>query len=140
MSLESVGRAAPGVEDLLAEARALCRRVSPEEAVMEVERGAALIDIRIDEQVNRDGEIPLAERISRNVLEWRLEPGGEHSVPELARPGRVVLVICDEGYQSSLAAANLARMGVDAGDVIGGFQSWRQAGLPVVASQRETTR
>jgi rhodanese-related sulfurtransferase len=67
----------------------------------------------------------------RNVLEWRLDPACPHRDPELVRRDRVVIVVCDEGYQSSLAPATLRRFGLDAADVIGEFQAWRAAGLPV---------
>jgi rhodanese-related sulfurtransferase len=69
--------------------------------------------------------------VQRNVLEWRLDPACPHRDPELARRDRLVIVICDEGYQSSLAAATLCRFGLRAADVIGGFQAWRAAGLPL---------
>jgi rhodanese-related sulfurtransferase len=75
--------------------------------------------------------IPSAEFVTRNVLEWRLDPASEHHNPALARRGCLVIVICNEGYQSSLAAATVRRFGVDATDVVGGFQAWRDAGLPV---------
>jgi rhodanese-related sulfurtransferase len=71
--------------------------------------------------------------VPRNVLEWRLDPASDHRNPRLARRGARVILICDEGYQSSLAAATLRDLGIDATDVIGGFQAWRQAGLPVVS-------
>jgi rhodanese-related sulfurtransferase len=69
--------------------------------------------------------------ISRNVLEWRLDPASEHRNPDLATPGARVIVICNEGYQSSLAAATLRRFGLEATDVIGGFQAWLADGLQV---------
>jgi rhodanese-related sulfurtransferase len=69
--------------------------------------------------------------IPRNVLEWRLDPSCEHRDPELAVSDRLVILICNEGYQSSLAAATLRRFGVDATDVAGGAQAWIAAGLPV---------
>jgi rhodanese-related sulfurtransferase len=119
------------VAELLAEARARLERVDPERARAESGDGAALVDIRNVEQIEAHGRIPGAIEIRRNVLEWRLEPGGEHSLPELARPGARVILVCQEGYQSSLAAANLRRLGLDATDLIGGFEAWRDAGLPV---------
>jgi rhodanese-related sulfurtransferase len=69
--------------------------------------------------------------IPRNVLEWRLDPACTDCDPTLAQRGRRVILICDEGYQSSLAAATLKRFGLDATDVIGGAQGWRAAGLPL---------
>ena len=96
-----------------------------------MERGALLIDIRAESQRAKDGVVPGAHFVPRNVLEWRLDPACEHRDPELAQPGTHVIVMCNEGYQSSLAAATLQRLGVSATDVDGGFQAWRAAGLPV---------
>jgi rhodanese-related sulfurtransferase len=122
---------ATGVEELLASARSGLTRVTPAEALAESSNGAVIVDIRPIEQRDRDGELPGAEVISRNVLEWRLDPRCEHRNRELARAGSRVIVVCNEGYQSSLAAANLCRFGLDATDLIGGFQAWIAAGLPV---------
>ncbi|MGH2800476.1 MAG: rhodanese-like domain-containing protein [Thermoleophilaceae bacterium] len=116
---------------LLEDARKGLRRLSPEAAHEAARGGAALVDIRSEEQRLRDGEIACAIRIARNVLEWRLDPACPHRNRELARRDRIVIVLCDEGCQSSLAAATLRRFGLDAADVIGGFQAWRAAGLPV---------
>jgi rhodanese-related sulfurtransferase len=96
--------------------------------------GALLIDTRPYEQRSRDGEIPGALVIDRNVLEWRLDPTGPDRVPQMAEPPGAtrVIVICNEGYSSSLAAASLQQLGLDgATDVIGGFQAWVASGLPV---------
>jgi rhodanese-related sulfurtransferase len=120
------------VEDLLVEARREIPRVSPQEAFESVRDGALLIDIRTESQLSADGVIPGAAVVPRNVLEWRLDPGSEHRDDELARRDRRVIVICNEGYQSSLAAATVRRFGIDSADVIGGFKAWRDAGLPVV--------
>jgi rhodanese-related sulfurtransferase len=92
---------------------------------------AILVDIRGDHQRERDGLIPGAERLARNVLEWRLDPACAHRDERLSGLRCQVILICDEGYQSSLAAANLRRLGVDATDLEGGFQPWRNTGLPV---------
>jgi rhodanese-related sulfurtransferase len=119
------------VEQLLAEARTGLPRLSPEAAHAAASGGAALVDIRPEEQRREDGEILGATHIQRNVLEWRLDPACLHRDPELARRDRLVIVLCDEGCQSSLAAATLRRFGLAAADVIGGFQAWRAAGLPV---------
>jgi rhodanese-related sulfurtransferase len=117
------------VEELLAATRAEIDRYTPEETVEAVSTGAILVDIRPSEQLRRDGRVPGARWVPRNVLEWRLDPRGEHRDPDLARLDRAVILICDEGYQSSLAAATLRRFGLDAGDVIGGVQAWRGRGL-----------
>lgn len=118
-------------EELLAEARREIARLTPAEALAESRDGALLVDIRPLEQRERDGLLPGAHAISRNVLEWRLDPRGADRDPKLATPGRRVILVCDEGYQSSLAAATLKRFGLDAADVIGGMQSWLNAGLPI---------
>src|SRR3954451_5582862 len=121
------------VDDLLAEARAKLERLSPDEAREAVERdGALLIDIRADSQRAADGVVPAAHFVPRNVLEWRLDPASQHRTPELADPDAHVIVMCDEGYQSSLAAATLRQLGIRrATDLDGGFQAWRAAGHPV---------
>jgi len=124
-------RAAITVDQLVDEARFGLRRLSPREAHQAVRSGAALIDIRSDLQRRVDGEVAGAVHVPRNVLEWRLDPACLHRDPELARRDRLVIILCDEGYQSSLAAATLRRFGLDATDVIGGFQAWRSAGLPL---------
>ena len=118
------------VDDLLAEARAQLARLTPEAAERAAREGALLVDIRSDSQRARDGLVPGARHIPRNVLEWRLDPSSEHRDRACTQPGVSVVLICDEGYQSSLAAATLRRFGVDATDVEGGFQAWRAAGLP----------
>jgi rhodanese-related sulfurtransferase len=120
------------VEQLLAEARAGLERLTPEAAHAELERGALLVDIRSDVQRAADGTIPGARFVPRNVLEWRLDPACPHRDRTLTGSRRRIVLICDEGYQSSLAAATLQRLGHrDAADVAGGFQAWRAAGLPV---------
>jgi rhodanese-related sulfurtransferase len=119
-------------EELLAEARAGLERLEPEEALRAVENGALLVDIRADSQRDRHGVVPRARFVQRNVLEWRCDPEGEWRDPELARADAHVVLICQDGYQSSLAAANLQKLGITkATDVVGGFRAWRDAGLPV---------
>ena len=119
------------VEELLREARSRLERLSPREAQAAMSDGAIVIDIRADSQRARDGQLPGARFLARNVLEWRLDPASDHRDPEAARPDRLLVLMCDEGYQSSLAAASLHRFGLNATDMIGGFQAWRSAGLPV---------
>ena len=120
------------VERLLAQARGRIHRYSPAGAAAEMANGALLVDTRPVDQRDRDGEIPGAVVIDRNVLEWRLDPDGDHRIAELASADQVVMVICNEGYSSSLAAAALVDIGLrNAGDVEGGFQAWRDAGLPI---------
>jgi rhodanese-related sulfurtransferase len=119
------------IDQLLGEARAQLERLSPLEAEAAARRGALLIDIRSDSQRSRDGSIPGARFIARNVLEWRLDPASPHRDPHAARRNLQLMVICNEGYQSSLAAATLQRFGLQVTDVIGGFQAWKAAGLPL---------
>ena len=119
------------INDLLAAARARLQRVRPADALDAVRRGAVLVDIRSESQRADDGVVPGASFVPRNVLEWRLDPASEHRDRELARRDRQVILMCTEGHQSSLAAATIRRLGVDATDMIGGFRAWRGAGLPV---------
>jgi len=131
MSVETITT----VEELLATAREEIWRLAPAEAQAAVGRGALLIDIRQAHQRDRDGLVPGAYVIERNVLEWRLDPRGAHRDPRLARADVPVILICDEGYQSSLAAALLRAFGLDSGDVIGGVQAWREDGLPLESGE-----
>jgi rhodanese-related sulfurtransferase len=129
------------IADLLATARARLRRLSPAEAAgaARADTGAAiLVDIRSDLQRRADGVIPGAIWHPRNVLEWRVDPTSSHADPRLSADLSALLVIvCDEGYQSSLAAATLQDLGfANATDLIGGFQAWRAAGLPVERLRR----
>jgi rhodanese-related sulfurtransferase len=121
------------VAHLLDESRHQLQRVSPVEAAAAARAGALLIDIRSDSQRGRDGTLPGAIFIPRNVLEWRLDPASPHRDPACARRDVRLILLCNDGYQSSLAAATIQRFGLDATDVIGGFQAWRNAGLPVIA-------
>jgi rhodanese-related sulfurtransferase len=119
------------VEAILAEAQAELDRVTAAEAQAAAQAGDLLIDIRPLQQRRRDGLVPGAAIVERNVLEWRLDPGGEHRDPALARTDRRLILICNEGYQSSLAAVTLLRFGLEATDVIDGVQGWMAAGLPL---------
>lgn len=121
--------------DMLAHARAGYVRVDASEAVRQVRAGeAVLVDIRSEAQRREYGEVPSELDpvvVERNVLEWRFEPGGRSRLPQ-ADSGRRVVLLCQQGYASSLAAESLLRLGVPgATDVIGGFDAWRAAGLPV---------
>jgi rhodanese-related sulfurtransferase len=122
------------VDALLRAARARIERVDPHAALAALRGGdAVLVDVRSELQRARDGVIPGALFHPRNVLEWRADPASGHSDPALSGDlERRVIVVCDEGYGSSLAAATLRDLGfVRAGDLAGGFQAWRAAGLPV---------
>jgi rhodanese-related sulfurtransferase len=120
------------VDQLLADARSGLRRLTPQQAHAQMARGLRLIDIRCDSQRSTDGVIPGSLHVLRNVLEWRLDPACPHRDPELGHRDARVALICDDGYQSSLAAATAVRFGLaEATDVIGGFRAWVAAGLPV---------
>jgi rhodanese-related sulfurtransferase len=113
------------IDDLLATARARLDRVAPEELERERAAGAAIIDIRPVEQRTRDGELPGAIVIDRNVLEWRLDPACPHRIEAISAYGARVIVVCNEGYSSSLAAASLQDLGIRrATDLVGGYQAW----------------
>jgi rhodanese-related sulfurtransferase len=120
-------RAGPrSIDDLLAEARAQLDRVDPSSLDAELGDGAVVIDIRPVEQRTRDGAVPGAIVIDRNVLEWRLDPASPHRIAEVTGYDTRIVIICNEGYQSSLAAAALRLVGLRrATDLIGGFQAWR---------------
>jgi rhodanese-related sulfurtransferase len=122
------------IDDLLAEARAGLHRLDPVEAATAVANGARLVDTRPQFQRQADGEIPGAVVIERNHLEWRLDPTSPSRIPEATHDDIAWIVVCDEGYASSLAAASLQALGLgNATDVIGGYQAWRAAGLPTSA-------
>ena len=120
------------VDELLQAVRGRLDRLDPYEAHEAVARGAVLVDIR--PQLNREleGELPGALVVERNVLEWRFDPRSPDRLPQAAADVRLILV-CNEGYASSLAAASLHELGVrHATDLIGGFRAWRAAGLQIV--------
>jgi rhodanese-related sulfurtransferase len=120
------------VDELLAEARARLARLEPEEARRAMDRGALLVDVRSEVQRARDGVVPGSVFFSRNVIEWRADPSSSAHDPAFADLDRPVIVMCHEGYQSSLVAHTLGRLGFSrATDVVGGFVAWRDAGLPV---------
>jgi rhodanese-related sulfurtransferase len=127
------------LEDLLAEAGARIERLSAHEAARAVDEGALLIDIRSQDDRVRDGVVPGALHVPRTVLEWRLDPDGAWRTPYVDGLGRRVVLLCDHGCSSVLAAATLVDLGYErAGDVVGGFQAWREAGLPVAPARRAT--
>ena len=120
------------LDELLIRARRDLMRVEPKQAASELAAGAVLVDIRPADQRSSGGDIPGATRIDRNVLEWRLAPDSEWRIDAITGPDTRVIVLCNEGYSSSLAAATLKELGlVNATDVIGGFQAWKAAGLPI---------
>ncbi|MCB5169350.1 sulfurtransferase [Streptomyces bambusae] len=127
-----------GIDELLDRVRAGYERIDAPSAHRAAGgSGALLVDIRYQALRERDGLIPGALVIERNELEWRLDPQGSHRVPEATGHDLQIVVICNEGYASSLAAASLHQLGLHrATDLIGGFQAWKAAGLPVVRPAR----
>ncbi|RST00101.1 sulfurtransferase [Streptomyces sp. WAC07149] len=124
-----------GIDALLERVRATYDRVGPREAYEASLDGALLVDIRYQALRERDGLIPGAVVVERNELEWRLDPQGSHRLPEADSHDLRVVVICNEGYASSLAAVSLHALGLRrATDLTGGFQAWRAAGLPTSPS------
>ena len=113
---------------MLAEARSRIVRYSPAEAAAAGD-GVLLVDLRPLDERERTGTIPGSVAVARSVLEWRADPTSEWHDPALA--GRLLVLVCEHGYSSSLAAASLALLGIDAGDLEGGFEAWAAAGLPV---------
>ena len=123
-----------GIDELLAAARARLDRVSASEAAAAAARGALLVDTRPEWQRRAEGVIPGARVIERNHLEWRLDPTSDARIPEAVDHDVEVIVVCSEGYSSSLAAASLQDLGLRrATDLVGGFQAWRDEGLPVTS-------
>ncbi|MGA5298487.1 rhodanese-like domain-containing protein [Nucisporomicrobium flavum] len=122
-----------GVDEVLQRARAGMRRLDPYETWAAVTGGALLVDTRTDRQRARQGELPGAIVIDRTVLEWRLDPGSASRIPEATGPDLLIVVVCRQGYSSSLAAASLRAIGLHrATDLAGGVEAWLAAGLPTV--------
>jgi rhodanese-related sulfurtransferase len=119
------------VDELLGAARTGIERLTPLEAHDRVAHGALIVDIRPAWQRQDDGEIPGSVIVERNHLEWRLHPASGANLPQ-ATDGQEWIVVCTEGYTSSLAASALVSLGLPAGDIVGGIHAWRAAGLPVV--------
>lgn len=113
------------IDEVLEEARSRLRRLTAEQAQAAHEAGALVVDIRPEAQRAAEGELPFATPIERNVLEWRLDPSSDAALP-VASHDLEVVVLCQEGYTSSLAAAALHELGIHrATDVIGGYAAWR---------------
>jgi rhodanese-related sulfurtransferase len=120
------------IDEVVNRARYRLERLTPEQAQAECSHGALLVDTRTYEQRAQSGRIPGTLVIDRTVLEWRLDPTSPSRIEEATSADVRVIVICDAGFSSSLAAASLQDLGlVNATDVIGGFQAWKAAGLPV---------
>lgn len=121
------------IQAMLTEARIRIQRLSPTEAQAALRAGAVLIDIRPQHNRETEGGIPGAVPVDRTVLEWRLDPSSAARLP-IASYDVQVVVFCNEGFASSLAAATLVDLGISrAGDLIGGYRAWRAAGLPTSA-------
>jgi rhodanese-related sulfurtransferase len=130
----------PSIDQHLARIRAGLDRLGPARAAAAAAAGALLVDIRYGALRDRDGTIPGAVIVERNELEWRLDPRSAHRVPQAVDHDLPVIVICNEGYASSLAAVSLQALGLHrATDLDGGFQAWRAAGLPVTPPTGEPT-
>jgi rhodanese-related sulfurtransferase len=122
---------ARAIDARLSAARARIDRIGPHEAASRVAAGAVLVDIRPAAQRAAEGEVPGALAVERNVLEWRFDPASDARLPVATGYDLDVIVLCSEGYTSSLAADALRSLGLHrATDVIGGFWAWTAAGLP----------
>ena len=125
------------INDVLADAQARLRRVTPELAADRVREGWTLVDLRASDLRARDGRIPGAVHAPLNVLEWRVDPASGSQEPALAGKEDRLILFCHEGYSSSLAAVRLQELGyADTTDVIGGFTAWAEAGLPIDSEEQ----
>ena len=112
-------------DDLVARARRRIPRTEPPDLAAAMAAGSLVVDIRPATQRAVEGTLPGALVVERNVLEWRLDPGGSHRLPQVTDLDRPVVVVCSEGYASSLAAASLHELGYrSAGDLAGGYRAW----------------
>lgn len=126
---------------MLAACRAGVRRLTPGETLAAQQRGALVVDTRTEEQRREQGELPGALVIDRTVLEWRLDPAGDARIPEANGPDVEVVVVCRQGYSSSLAAASLRAVGLPrTTDMVGGVEAWAAAGLPLQAGGADVRR
>jgi rhodanese-related sulfurtransferase len=132
---------ARSIDEILAEARQRLRRLSPAEAREAMGRGAVLVDIRTQAQRAEQGRVPGALHVERNVLEWRFDPQSTARLPQATGYDVQVIVMCVEGYTSSLAAVALQDLGLaSATDLDGGFRAWERAGFPVVYGEELATQ
>jgi rhodanese-related sulfurtransferase len=117
------------LDDLLREARAKIERVEPTEAWAEAEQGALIVDTRVDRSA---GVVPGSLHVPLSVLQWRVDPDSDWRNPHIGGLESRLILICEHGESSSLAAANLLELGFTrVGDVVGGFEAWLAAALPV---------
>lgn len=120
------------IEHRLRLARSQIERFTPAEAHTAAARGAVIVDVRCGDDRRRDGEIPGAVHVPLSVLEWRCDPDSASADDRVSNLDRTIILVCNEGYSSSLAAATLGDLGFrNPGDVIGGFVAWLSAGFPV---------
>ncbi|WP_300604316.1 rhodanese-like domain-containing protein [Trebonia sp.] len=127
---------ARSIDEILAAARARLVRVTAEQAFSEFRDGATLVDIRPAAQRAAAGEIPGSVVVERNHLEWRFDPASDARLPTVSGYDQRLIVVCEEGYTSSLAAASLHDLGLArATDVIGGYRAWAAAGLPTARAE-----
>jgi rhodanese-related sulfurtransferase len=125
------------LDDLLADATSRITRLSPGEAYTATRMGAVLIDIRSDSNRERDGIVPGSIHIPRTVLEWRIDDASPWRNPNIGGRDDQLILLCDHGCSTILAAATLVELGYTrAGDVIGGFAAWRDSGLPTTSAPR----
>jgi rhodanese-related sulfurtransferase len=120
------------IDQRIDDVRRSLHRLAPEDVPAAMQEGALLVDTRPDDQRRRDGTIEGAIVVDRNVLEWRLDPTSPHRIAEVTGPDQRIIIICNEGFSSSLAAKSLQQLGLrNATDVVGGFVAWSAQGLPV---------
>jgi rhodanese-related sulfurtransferase len=130
-----------GIEELLARARDGVARLDPAQLLAAAERGALVVDTRTETQRREQGEFPGAIVIDRTVLEWRLDPASASRIPEATGYDMEIVVLCRQGYSSSLAAASLRSLGLHrATDLAGGVQAWQAAGFPMAAGPADVRR
>ncbi len=121
------------INDTLDEARQGLARLTPAEAAAAQAAGALIIDTRTPTDREREGVIPGPIHFARTVLEWQVDPASGYGDPAITGLDQHLIIVCNEGYASSLAAATLQRLGFRrATDMIGGFRAWRAAGLPIL--------
>ena len=130
-----------GVEEVLATSRTGVTRLTPQQTHAALDRGALVVDTRTEVQRGEQGELPGALVIDRTVLEWRLDPASAWRIPEATSYDLEVVVVCRQGYSSSLAAASLRAVGLHrATDLAGGVEAWVAAGLPMSTGPADVRR
>jgi rhodanese-related sulfurtransferase len=123
------------IDDLLRRARSGLERLAPDQALEAQRAGALIVDVRTNDDRLRHGIIPGSLHVPRTVLEWRLDPDSPYRNQHACDLGRQVIIVCGDGFSSSLAAATLQELGhAQATDLVGGFTAWKDQGLPVAAA------